>query len=104
MSDLERWVVLANSAMAAVAMVANLRTAVRSPEPWRHVRIPIGVLAGIYCVAYLWLFITEDVGPWSSVMRGVSILSWPIVWIRPAVVNLRLVRAMRTVVEQELDR
>jgi hypothetical protein len=98
-NDLERWVVLINSLMAFVAMLVNAGTAHATPEPWRSVRIPIAVLAAIYCVAYLWLFFAEDVGPWSSIMRGVSILSWPIVWIRPAIVNRRIVDAMRHAVK-----
>ena len=99
MNDLERWVILANAVMAFIAMFVNAGTAHATPEPWRSVRIPIAVLAAIYCAAYLWLFITENVGPWSSIMRGVSILSWPIVWIRPAIVNRRIVDAMRHAVK-----
>lgn len=99
MNDLERWVIVANAVMAFIAMFVNAGTAHATPEPWRSVRIPIAVLAAIYCVAYLWLFITENVGPWSSIMRGVSILSWPIVWIRPPIVNRRVVDAMRHAVK-----
>ena len=60
MNDLERWVILANAVMAFIAMFVNAGTSHATPEPWRSVRIPIAVLAAIYCVAYLWLFIAED--------------------------------------------
>ncbi len=98
MSTLERYVVLANAVMALFAMGVNAGTAHATPEPWRSVRIPIAALAGIYSAAYLWLFFTQDVGPWSSIMRGVSVLAWPVVWIRPAIVNRRVVAAMRKAV------
>ncbi len=99
MNQLERWVVLVNGLLAASAATANAYAGVRSPEPWRSVRMPIAALASIYSLAYLWLFITQDIGPWSSVMRGFSLLAWPIVWVRPAIVNLRIVDAMRKAVK-----
>lgn len=94
MNQLDRWVILANSLLAAGASAINLRVGLTLTEPWRSVRVIIGALAAIYAVAYVWLFVTQDVGPWSSLMRGVSLIAWPVVWIRPAVVNAKVSRLL----------
>ena len=102
MSGVEHMVVLINSGCAALAFFVNAATSRAAPPPWKLIRALVSCLALIYSIAYLWLFLHPDrLLAWSSTMRGVSLLSWPIVWVRPAVVTLRVIRLTRRVAELE---
>lgn len=106
MSTLEHTVVLINSLCALVAFVANTITSKSAPPPWKVIRALVAVLALIYSGAYMWLYLNPDkLASWSSTMRGVSILSWPIVWIWPAIVTYRVIRLSRrvAVLSEQLD-
>lgn len=101
MTLLERIIVGSNVVMAAGAAFANLWAAQMSDHAWRAVRVAIGTLAIIYALAYAWLFTHPNSALiWSSTLRGLSILTWPIVWTAPALMHLsRARRARRRIAE-----
>lgn len=81
-----------NALMALAACGVNLAAAVR-PGPfgqWAPMRAAIGMLAGVYAIAFA-LLASDMVAlvRWSPVMRGVSLVAWPLVWIAPALVSWR---------------
>lgn len=83
MSGFDRSVIVVNMAGAVCAAWCNARAAVRLPF-LRPLRAAITAYCLLYVAAYVVLLVTEDVAPWSRVMRGVSIPSWVLVWAAPA--------------------
>lgn len=80
-----------NAGMSAVAAVTMLIASRHSFPEFRAVRAAGGVLASIYCGAYIWLaFHLERSREWSNLLRPVALLVWPIVWIIPTVLSMRL--------------
>lgn len=79
-----------NALMALTAAGVNLAAALR-PGPfgqWAPLRAAIAFLAFVYGVAYALLAAgIVPLSRWSPVMRGVSLVAWPLVWIAPAVVS-----------------
>lgn len=99
LAPLERWVVFLNVFLALFAGLVNAYVVGKVGGWWRKVLVPVAILSFMYSASYLYLFITENVGPWSSTMRGVSILTWPIVWMGPAIMVLRVTHSMSKVID-----
>jgi hypothetical protein len=83
--------VVINGVGAAVAGVVTGYAAVRSAY-MRGIRAAICAYSMLYAGAYAYLLGTQDIVPWSKVMRGVSVVAWPLVWIAPHVFGLRVTR------------
>lgn len=83
-------IIIINCVMAFISGAVNLYASKHNPEPWKKIRFMVGVFAIIYGGCYLWLLSSEDLERWSSVMRGVSLVVWPLVWIAPAWVSIRV--------------
>ena len=96
----ERAVVALNALLALTATVINLHASKKVVGEWRGVRVSIAAVA----TAYVLVMFPEEIIVWSKVMRGVSLLAWPVVWIHPAVVQRRSVKRTREILEKELDR
>ena len=102
MPTAERLIVLLNSALAAVAFVVNAYAAKDAGPPWKAIRSAVATLAVVYSLGYLWLFIYPDkILGWSSVFRGISPLSRPIVWIIPAIVMRRTQKRVHQAIKSE---
>lgn len=102
MSVVERSVVLLNSALAAVAFFVNVYAARDAGHPWKVIRASIATLAAIYALGYLWLFFNPGgILGWSATFRGISPLSWPVVWIIPALVMRRTQKRVQQIVRTE---
>lgn len=99
LAPLERWVVFLNVFLALFAGLVNAYVVGKVGGWWRKVLVPVAILSFMYSASYLYLFITENVGLWSSTMRGVSILAWPIVWMGPAIMVLRVTHSMSKVID-----
>lgn len=68
------------------------RLAVRAMRP---VYAAIFTITQIYIFGYLVLLFTDvDVLDWGSVMRGVSIMVWLVVWSGPAIMSIRLAKLL----------
>jgi hypothetical protein len=80
---------------AAVAAVVNFHASHVNPAPWSRIRLMIAAYATIYVGGYLWLLNVDDIAVWSQTMRGVSVLTWPLVWIAPAWVSTRVWREVK---------
>lgn len=66
------------------------RAALRSDPRARPLFGAITALAAFYAAAYFVLIIVPlDVAVWGSVLRGFSIIVWPLVWVGPAVLAVR---------------
>lgn len=101
MTWVERSIVGGNVLMASGAALVNLLAARASDDAWRAVRVAIGTLAIIYALAYAWLFTHPDSALiWSSTLRGLSILTWPIVWTAPALMHLSRARRARRMIAE----
>lgn len=79
-------VIYVNMFAAFACLVINFMAA-RTGHPFlRPVRAMVAALLAVYVVAYGWLLTSGDVVAWSRIMRGVSIVAWPVAWgIAPAV-------------------
>ena len=99
MSGFDLTITLMNMVGAIAALACNAWAAAYGSERLRALRIGIALYSGIYVAAYAWLAIVEDVVAWSRVMRGVSLMAWPMVWCAPALAGVRTAR--RTVAEIE---
>lgn len=89
------WVNVAMSFTACGTMIAASR---HSFPELRPAFAAGGVLAAIYCGAYLWLgFNLERSAEWSTYVRPVSLIAWPVAWIVPASVSMRLWRKLHRI-------
>lgn len=105
MDDFDRFVVALNGVLALVAALANLHSARGATGDWRRVRVSIAAVATAYVLGYAYLaMFPDEIITWSKVMRGVSLLAWPIVWIHPAVVQRRSMKRTKEILEKEMER
>jgi hypothetical protein len=100
MTALEHWVVLLNIFLSLSAGLVNAYVASKVGVWWRKSLVPVALLALIYSVSYVYLFVTDDVTQWSSTMRGVSLLAWPVAWTGPAIAVFRVTHSMHKVLDQ----
>ena len=100
----ENFVIWINFFGACFAFYFN-RKAFKSGIPrFRRESFLIAGLAFIYCVSSLILLLLDPTFlVWSSAMRGVSIMVWPIVWALPAVTSVRLWTELEAKVLEEVD-
>lgn len=102
MPTAERLIVLLNSALAAVAFAVNAYAAKDAGPPWKAIRAAIATLAAVYSLGYLWLFFNpKSILDWSATFRGISPLSWPVVWIIPALVMRRTQKRVQRAIRSE---
>lgn len=104
MSSFENFVIWANLAGAISATFVNFLASAKGIPRMRKVHWLVGSLALIYSVAYL-ILLCLDPGylEWSSVMRGVAVLVWIIVWAAPALASYRIWRDFPKYVEEALQ-
>lgn len=104
-STLDTAVFAINAAGALAAVVVNLVAAGRGGlTALRRLHVATAVLAAIYVAGYAWVLFGEPgIEQWSSVMRGVSIAAWVIVWVGPGVVSIRLNRRLHSAVQARLE-
>jgi hypothetical protein len=76
--------------LAFVAVVVNIWSAYEGAPEAFVTRWCIAALAFVTSVAYLVLLLSEvDPQGWSTVMRGVALVTWPVVWMLPAFASVR---------------
>jgi hypothetical protein len=57
----------------------------------------VGALASFYVVGYIWLLFNPDrAQTWSEFYRGVALVTWVVVWIKPAVRSVLTQRDLST--------
>ena len=68
-------------------------------------RFTVGVLAALYALSYLYLMLSDvDPSAWSSIMRGISVLTWLYVWGSPPKVSMKAQHALGEQLEKEVLR
>jgi len=93
-----------NVTMVTASIIVNWYAFYKAIPGLRMVHAAIAVLSTFYVLGYIWLLsFVHDVATWSSVMRGLSILAWSIVWIAPALQSIKIWRSMRTAVLREVS-
>lgn len=87
---------------AVAAFVVNALAAGKRGLPsWRPLHTAVATLAAIYCGGYAWFLIEQPtVELWSSILRGVSLVVWPVVWTLPAVITLRTRQRLHRAVKE----
>ena len=89
-SGVDESVIALNAVLAGGAFGFNIVVSLRSAKWGRIVHGAIAALALGYVCSYVLLLATDvAVKDWSSVMRGVSLIAWLVVWIGPAFLRLR---------------
>jgi hypothetical protein len=85
LSAFELGVAAVSFLLALAAWGVNTFAAYRSGVMWRPWHAAVAILAGIYSMGYCWLLFTHvDPSVWSGTMRYVGLVTWPVVWITPA--------------------
>lgn len=86
-------IIWCNMLGAGVAAAVNAWCASVVASRTAPLRWTIAALASIYVAAYAVLLLVPSIsGEWSRVMRGVSLVVWPLVWTWPAVAARNSVR------------
>lgn len=94
-------VVNVGNAVAALAAVAvNLWAVKTGPPAMARMWASVAALAAVYVAAYT-VLVFSDLTPqvWSSYMRGVSLIAWPLVWVQSAVTTRQWLRFRRGIEE-----
>ena len=78
---------------ALLGLSAFIRLARVPLSDARRLGVAGAILAACYVAGYVWfLGHPGSVGPWSSTMRSVSVVAWPIVWTAVPLLLARLCR------------
>jgi len=86
-------VVIINALGALLGLSAFIRLARVPLRDARRLGVAGAILAACYVAGYVWfLGHPGRVGPWSSTMRSVSVVAWPIVWTSVPLLLARLCR------------
>lgn len=86
-------VVIINALGALLGLSAFIRLARVPLSDARRLGVAGAILAACYVAGYVWFLGHPDsVGPWSSTMRSVSMVAWPVVWTAVPLLLARLCR------------
>lgn len=101
---MDEWVATLSLIGALISLVVNCWAARTGLVVFRTAHAAITAISAIYVAGYLWLLL-GDVGPaeWSSVMRGFSLVAWVAVWIVPAVISVRVTRALHAAIKERTE-
>lgn len=90
LSDFDAILVGAVTMEALMAVVVHLMVVRVASRLNRALSLSIASLALVYAVAYQVLLWTDvDPGGFQSVLRGIGLISWPLVWVAPYVIRIR---------------
>jgi len=104
LSVAELIVIAVNMVMVLAAVAINWRASQHGVVRYRIVHAAVAALSGVYAAGYLVLMLGDvSVENWSSVMRGVSIVAWPVVWWWPALTSLRVHRELKEALQAHLE-
>ena len=103
MSTFDLVVVWLNMTGAVAAVAANWWAARHADPRKRPLWAAVAVLAAVYAGSYLWLVVEGDVVVWSKIMRGVSLIVWPLVWVSAPVLSVLLFRRDRQAIQRKAD-
>jgi len=68
-------------------------------------RFTVGLLAALYALSYTYLMLSNvDPSAWSSIMRGISVLTWLYVWGSPPRASMKAQHALGGRLEKEVLR
>lgn len=86
-------VVIVDLLGALLGLSAFIRLARVPLSDARRLGVAGAILAACYAAGYVWfLGHPGSVGPWSSTMRSVSMVAWPVVWTAVPLLLARLCR------------
>lgn len=86
-------VIIIDALGALLGLSAFIRLARVPLRDARRLGVAGAILAACYVAGYVWLLgHPGSVGPWSSTMRSVSVVAWPIVWTAVPLLLARLCR------------
>ena len=86
-------VVIVDALGALLGLAAMVRLARVPLRDARRLGVAGAILAACYVAGYVWFLAHPgSVGPWSSTMRSVSVVAWPIVWTAVPLLLARLCR------------
>lgn len=85
MNTLDVAVIWLNLILAATSALAAGWAATTDDPRRRPLWGAAAAIAVAYTGGYTWIITGGDVTTWSRVFRGVSIVTWPVVWIIPPI-------------------
>ncbi len=95
----DEWVAVLSLVGASVSVVVNWWAARSGLFRFRTVHAAIATISVLYVAGYVWLlFGNVDPARWSSVLRGVSLVAWVVVWICPACMSIRATRELHAAI------
>jgi hypothetical protein len=87
-------IVVIVNALGALAALGSFVHLARTPlHDARRLGVAGAILAACYVAGYVWFLAHPgSVGPWSSTMRSVSVVAWPVVWVATPLLLARVCR------------
>ena len=105
LSFLDNFILWVNLFGALYAAYYCFRASKEGVESFRVTFLSISGLAFIYSVAYLYLLLGDpNFLLWSTWMRGVSILVWPLVWAGPAILSIKLKSGQKQIIKKHIKK
>lgn len=102
LSMTDNFVAWVNVFGAVLALYCNYWASSKGLISMRRTHFLISGLASLYVSAYLILLISDiQFIQWSSVMLGISIIVWPIVWIIPALLSIQVWKRVSELISTE---
>ena len=98
-------VILLNAIGAGCACWYNVFAARRVLVPFlARIHAAVASLAAVFAAAYMFLLWSDVTVPaFSSFVRGVGLLSWPLVWVGPAYLHARPQRLVQVIADKIVD-
>jgi hypothetical protein len=98
---LDEWVTVLSLLGSSASLVMNWRAARVGLITFRTVHAAIAAISVMYVAGYLWLlFGNVDPVRWSSTLRGISLVSWVVVWVMPAAMSVQINRKMHAAIRK----
>lgn len=93
MSSYDTLILAINGCMASVSVGVNM-WAMRADDPRRRpLRAMVAALSAVFALGYIWVLTTDNFVTYTRVFRGISVLTWPVVWCGPAILGAKFHQA-----------
>jgi hypothetical protein len=100
----DEWVAVMSLLGALGSVVANWSAARIGLVRFRTVHAAISTVSILYVAGYLWLLFGDvDPARWSSTLRGLSLVSWVVVWVMPAAMSVQMNRELHRAIRGRME-
>ena len=103
LSTVDNIVIWINLIFASIAAYISYTASKEGILGMRNTFKLVSGLAWLYSFAYVVLLVSDvNFFAWSSIMRGVSVFAWSVVWTLPALMSIRLWKHLEKAVTENI--